>query len=155
MISIVTREYSRPPGRRFLASVSPLKSLMSSVRMTSTSVSSSVGNRLSKRKTTRVPQRASGEAKSLEGILRNNGKRWRSNKRKSSKCCENDSDLRTTAGIQVPIGEAEKRHTLRELAVVSENALDQLESKSLVEVLELVGIADAFLRQSGSTNMID
>jgi hypothetical protein len=94
------------PGRGSPAPVSPLISLMSSVRMLSTSVSSSQGNSLSKRNFNSEEDNA-GAAKGKqgsrrsEGVLRSRGKKWCS---KSSKCWENDSDLRTTAGLQVPDG---------------------------------------------------
>ena len=48
------------PGQGSPASVSQLMSLMSGMRITSASVSSSEENCLSKRKATRVPRRASG-----------------------------------------------------------------------------------------------
>ena len=42
------------------------------------------------------------------------------------------------------MGKEEERHLAEELAVAGEYALDQRESKSLVEVLESVGVADGF-----------
>jgi hypothetical protein len=101
------------PGRGSPASVSPLICLMSRVRMTLTSVSGLQGNCLSKRKTTWVRQRASGESEHSECILSGREMRWRSKESESSKCCENDNDLRTVAGLQVPGGIGEERHTLR------------------------------------------
>jgi len=49
-----------------------------------------------------------------------------------------ESDSRTTAGTQVSNGQREgETHVTEEFVVVREHALDQLESKRLVEVLEL------------------
>ena len=50
------------PDRVSLASASPVTGLIRSVRMTSASVVSSAGNRISKRKTTRVRRRVRGNA---------------------------------------------------------------------------------------------
>ena len=72
------------PGQGSLASVSPLLSLTGSVRMTSTSVSSSEENCLSKRKTIRVPRRTNRKAARLEDVLRSRVKRWCCNTNKSS-----------------------------------------------------------------------
>jgi hypothetical protein len=60
MISIAS------PGRCSPASVSPVVSLMSSVRVILASVSSSEENRLSERETTRVLWKASGKAEYSE-----------------------------------------------------------------------------------------
>jgi hypothetical protein len=60
MISIAS------PGRCSPASVSPVVSLMSSVRVILASVSSSEENRLSERETTRVLRKASGKAEYSE-----------------------------------------------------------------------------------------
>jgi hypothetical protein len=59
------------------------------------------------------------------------------NKSKSLECCEHESDLRTTAGIHVSDRQRGDTHLAEELVVVRECALDQLESRHLVEVLEL------------------
>jgi len=105
------------PGRGSPASVSPLMSSMNSVRMTLTSISSSEENCSSRWKTTRVPRRASGKAGRSESISGAGG--------------------RGGAVIRVRARNAE------ELVEVSGYALDQVESKGLVKVLELVRIANA------------
>jgi hypothetical protein len=119
------------PGRGSLASVSPIKSLMSSVRMTSASVSSSEENCLSKRKLTQVPRRASGKAERSESVLRSRGKKWCCHECKSSECCEHESDLRTTAGIRVGWVRGRRDTPCGRVGgtVVREYALDQLERK--------------------------
>jgi len=101
------------------------------------SVSSLGGNCLRKRKTTRVSRRASGKAEREESVLRSRGKGWCCNKSVSLECCKHDSDFRTTVGIQSRMGKGEETYLAEEFGVVREYALNQLESKRLVEVLEL------------------
>ena len=44
---------------------------------------------------------AEGKWKSRALILRSRGEGWGGNKSKASECCEQEKDLRMTAGIQV------------------------------------------------------
>ena len=123
------------------ASVSPPMSLISSVRITSASVSSSEESCLSKRKTTRVPRRANRSGAPGE-CFKDQGEDVVCNESKSSECCERDSHLRKIAGIQVPDGESRGETLLAEqLVVVRGYALDQLESRRHVGT-RAVGIAD-------------
>jgi hypothetical protein len=107
-------------------SASPPMILISNMKKTSASVCRSEENCLSRRNTTRVARRLSGNAGLSERALRSKGHRWCCTRRSNSRCYERDEF------VLPRICQLRSRYLSKEVMIVCEHAFDQFQRKCFV-----------------------